>query len=95
VLPAAGVTVPAYQVLHRHVAANQTRLDDLPERVELELVVGHQHHLRLVLVEFDRGLGALEVVPLGYLFARLVQGVVDLLEIDVRGDVKGALAGHL
>ena len=45
-------------------------------------------------VEFDRAVGALEVVAGGDLLPRLVHGVVDLLEVDAGGNVERAFLGH-
>jgi hypothetical protein len=85
---------PPRQVLHRHIAANQTGGHNFPERVQLELVVGHEHQLRFLLVEVNGGLGALEIVSLRNFLSRLVERVIYLLQIDVRGDVERTLRRH-
>ena len=90
-----GVAVPARQVLHRHVSAHEARLHDLPQRIQLEVIVGGEHQLGVFQVELDRRLRALEVVALRHFLARLIQRVVHFLQIDVRGDVEGALRRHV
>ena len=80
--------VAELQVLHRHVPADHPRLQDVPQRGHLHLVFGGEGEGVLGLVEVDRGRRPLEVVPLGDLFPRLIDGVVDLLEVDGGGDVK-------
>jgi hypothetical protein len=51
VLLAAGCAVAAREVPDRHVAADQARLDDFPQRVDLEFVVGGEHELRILGIE--------------------------------------------
>ena len=43
----------------------------------------------LVVAELDRGAGVLEVEPVGDLAAGLVDGVADLLQVDLGHDVEG------
>src|SRR5207247_3815603 len=60
----------------------------------LEVVVGGERERVLLFVERDVGCRALEVVTLGDLLARLIQGVVHFLEIDRGGDVERHSSGH-
>ena len=46
-------------------------------------VVGHENQLRVGRLELDRGFRALEVVALRHFLARLVQSVVDFLQVDM------------
>ncbi len=94
VLLAAGHRGAAIQVLDGNVASDQSRGDDFPERIHLELVFGGEHELRLLGVEIDRRFGALEVIALRHFLTRLVEGVVHFLKIDIGGDVEGALRRH-
>ena len=64
------------------LAPHQPRLHDFPQRVHLDLVVGDERQLLFRGVEVDLRLRALEVVALADFLARLVEGVVDFLEID-------------
>src|SRR5260221_6759023 len=69
-------TVISYAVfcfIKEDVPPDETRRDDLPQRVQLEFVVGDEHQLRLLRVGVDRGLRALAVVALRHLLARLVE----------------------
>ena len=83
-----GLDLAELHVLDRHVAADQPRLQDLPDRADLEVVLGGQDERAVRLDELDGGGRALEVVALRDLLARLVEGVVDLLEVDGGGDVE-------
>ena len=79
---AARSTSPGVRFFVGHAAADEASLEDLPERVHLELVVGRQDDRVLGAVEIDRRARSLEVVALRDFLARLVDGVVDLLEVD-------------
>jgi hypothetical protein len=63
-------------------------LEYVDDGLELEVVVGDDGDLLFLQVELDRALGSLEIVPLGDFLARLVDGVVRLLEVDLRDDVE-------
>jgi hypothetical protein len=89
-----GLRGAAAHVLDGNIPPHQARGDDLPQRVQLELVVGGQHELRFLRVEIDRRLRALEVIALRHFLASLVERVVHFLEIDVRRDVERTLRRH-
>src|SRR5688572_16906950 len=76
------------EVLDRYVPLDQPRLDDVEQRLHLEIAVGREIQDRLRAPELDRGLGALEVVSLRNFFLCLIDGVVDLLEVHSRRDVE-------
>ena len=62
----------------------------------LEAVFGGGVQLDRALAERDRRVGALEVEPLGELAPGLVDGVADLLQVDLAHDVEGELVfGHV
>ena len=48
-----GLDGAARQVLGGYVAAHEPCLHNLPQRIELEVVVGHEHQLRFCLVEVN------------------------------------------
>src|SRR5690606_1827738 len=64
------------------------------ERREAVLVVRQEGEGAGLLAVVDLRGGALEVVPLGDLLARLIHRVVDLLEVDGGGDVERGCLGH-
>ena len=70
------------QVLGRNAPANEASLEDLPDSVQLELVVAGEGQRVFSAIEVDRRTRAFEVVALRDFFAGLVNGVVDFLEID-------------
>src|SRR5205814_10240495 len=76
------------EVLHRHVAFDEFRLQHVEQGLHLEVVVGDEGEDGLGAVERDRRLRALEVVALSHLFGGLVHRVVDLLEVGTGGDVE-------
>ncbi len=82
------------EVLGRHAAANHAALEDFPERGHLEVVVGGQDDRVVGAVQLDRRARALEVVALRDFLSGLVDGVVDLLEIDAGRDVEGCGGRH-
>ena len=92
--PVAAIELPHVEVLHRHAALDHPGLQHVHQRVHPELVVGRQADLGLGTIELDGAVGALEVVALGDLLQRLVDRVVDLLEVGAGGDVERRIAGH-
>ena len=82
------------QRVDRHPALGHLLLEHLEDGLELALVVGQQRHRVLLLVELDRGLGPLEVVPDGDLVLGLDDGVVHLGVVDLADDVEGMIIGH-
>ena len=74
------------EVLDRHVALHELRLQHVDDGLHLE-VVGRGDG-DVLLVPGDLGLAVLEIVALGDLLAGLVERVVDLLQIDARHDVE-------
>jgi hypothetical protein len=90
---AAGWAVPRVRFF-TGTLRHEPRLHDLPQRVELELVVSHQRQRRFRGVELDCRLRPLEIVPLSDFFARLIQRVVNFLQIDGGRDVERARRGH-
>ena len=82
------------EILDRHAALDHPRLQHVDQGVHPELVVRGQPDLGLGPVELDGAVGALEVVALGDLLQRLIDGVVDLLEVGAGGDVERGIAGH-
>ena len=91
---AARSIVARREVLGRHAATDHASLQDLPQRVHLELVVGGERERVLGPVQVDRRARALEVVALRDFLARLVDRVVDFLEVDAGRDVEGDGVGH-
>ena len=86
--PAAASLSGALKFLMGHAAADEARLHDFPERVHLELVVGDERERLVGGVQVDLGLRALEVVALADFLARLVERVVDFLEVNRGRDVE-------
>ena len=82
------------QVLRRHAAPHHPPLKDFPQRVILKSSSAVSVSVFSAAVEIDRGARALEVVPLRHFLAGLVDGVVDLLEIDAGGDVERRCVRH-
>ena len=76
------------QVLHRHLAAHHALAHHLPERVEIVLIGRGDGQLRGLAVVLDLGLLALEVVPLRDFLLCLVDGVIDLLQVNAGGHVE-------
>ena len=81
------------QRLQRHLAAGELLAEDVAERTYLE-VVGRVE-VDGVLLAADFGLRTLEVEPLSHLAQRLVDRVVDLLQVDAAHDVEGRHRGPL
>ena len=69
-------------------ATDQAPLQDLPQGVHLILVVGDERQRVLGTVQLDRRARSLEIVPLGDFFPRLVDRVVDFLQVHARRDVE-------
>src|SRR3989338_8588963 len=80
------------QPLGRHAACGELLHEDLGHRGELVLVVRSQ--MDDLLIAADVGDAPLEVVTLPDLLEGLVDGVVHLLQVDLRNDVKGTLGRH-
>ena len=76
------------EILHGHAALDQLRLHDVEQRAHLEIAVRHELDQLLGALELDRRIRAFEVVALRNLLLRLVDRVVDLLEVDTGGDVE-------
>src|SRR4051812_29597613 len=89
-----GLDLARIEIFYGHVAPNQLRLKHIPQRFHLVVVLGGQRDLAADAIELDRRGRALEVVALGDLFLRLVDGVVDFLEVDASGDIERSLLGH-
>jgi hypothetical protein len=83
-----GLDLGALEIFHRDVPLDEPRLQDIPHGFELEVVLGGQRQRARFLIELDRRARAFEVEPLADLLARLVDGVVDLGQLDGRGDVE-------
>ena len=81
------------QVLKRDVAADEFLLDDFKQCPQPALVLGRQR--QLFLVTDNIGLNAFEIKPRLNLAPRLIQGVVDLLQIDGRNHVERKILGHM
>ena len=79
---------PSFRFFTGTFRRTMPRLQDVPQRVHFHLVFGGEGQGVLGLVEVDRGRRAFEIVALRDLFSGLIDGVVDLLEVDRRGDVK-------
>jgi CheY-like chemotaxis protein len=86
--------VAGLEVLHRHVATDEPALDDFPDRLHFEVVVGDDRDGILCAAEIDLRTRSLEVVALNDLLASLVQGVVDFLQIDRGRDVERVELSH-
>src|SRR4029453_17664360 len=80
--------VAALHVLDRYAALDEARLQHVPHGLELEVVFGGGRQGVGFLIGVDRRDRALEVEALADFLARLVDGVVDLRHVDVRGDVE-------
>src|SRR4051812_23623474 len=76
------------EVLHRDAALNELRLKHVPERLHLVVVLSGESDFAFGAIQLDGGRRSLEVVALGDLLLRLIDGVVDLLEVDARRDVE-------
>src|SRR5512140_719607 len=81
-----GLRLPVLERLEGDPALHELRLEDVDDRLQPEVVVGQ--HLDPVLVLRDLRLRPLEVVPLADLLDRLVDRVVDLLQVHDRYDVE-------
>ena len=92
--PVAAIELAHVQILDRHAALDHARLEDVDQRVHPEFVVGRESNLGLGTVELDGAVGALEVVALGDLLQRLIDGVVDLLQVGAGRYVERGIAGH-
>ena len=68
--------------------ANNRNIHDVEQRANLKLAVGHEYDELLGALEFDGRLRPFEVVPLADLLLGLVDGIVDLLEVDTGGYVE-------
>ena len=86
--PAIGSGSVGLRFLIGHAAPDQARLQDVPDRFHLEVVVGDELDHVLGALEVDRRLRSLEVVALCDLFLGLVDGVVDFLHVDGGGDIE-------
>ncbi len=91
--PGRGLHLPVGEGLERHAAPVQLRLEDVDHRLELH-VVGRSHGQR-GLLDVHRALGALEVVASVDLAPGLVDGVGDLLRVDLADDVEGVLGAAM
>jgi len=83
----------AAQRLERNLALHKLRLQDVQHLLQLELVFGGED--QRVLLAPDVGGTPLEVEALRDLSRRLVDSVVDLLQVDLGGDVEGTLVTHV
>jgi hypothetical protein len=72
-------------VLEGDPALDELRLEDVEDGEDA--LLGVRDHDDLLAAPRDRGTDVLEVVALGHLLDRLVEGVVDLLTIDLADDV--------
>ena len=73
--------------LERDLAAHELLLEHLVER--LQAVLGRRGEHELFVAELDVRVGVLEVEPRRGLAVRLVDGVADLLEVELGDDVEG------
>ena len=71
------------------IVARHDRLYTMYRRGKNEVVISLELDLVVATLEFDGALRSLEVVSLIDLFDRLIDGVVDLLEIDSRRHIEG------
>src|SRR6185295_18398918 len=79
--------VAVVERLQRHLALHQSFLEYVEYCADAVVAVGRDLDAGLA-APTDRRAGALEVEPLADLFGGLVQGVVDLLPIDLAHDVE-------
>ncbi len=73
---------PVGQGLQRHAALHQLALQDVVDGLQLELVGGGEHQ-RFLLVHLDVGLRVLQVVAGMDFLQRLLDGVGNLLQVDL------------
>src|SRR5207248_10708885 len=76
------------------LALEELRAQHVEQRLDLEVVVRVERACQRGAIDRDRGLRALEVVPLRDLFGRLVDGVVDFLEVRSSGNIERRKASH-
>ena len=88
-----GVDLTVGQALQGDLTLDQLRLQDIDDRLELELVLAVQQDLGVLLVEFDGGVRVLEVEALLDLFQCLLHGVVHFGHFDF-GDYVKTVVGH-
>jgi hypothetical protein len=93
-LPRGRHRLPHVEVLHRDAALDHPALQHVQQRIHPELVVRGEADLRRRAVELDGAVGTLEIVALADLLQRLVDRVVDLLEVGAGGHVERGIAGH-
>ena len=89
---AGGLHLAPVEDLERQAAADRLRLDQVLDRGRPELVVGQEGEPLLLLDQVHRD--ALEVEPLRALAANLVEGVAQLLGVELADDVERDLPGH-
>src|SRR5262245_10815196 len=85
--------VAGLQCLERDAALDQLALEHVEDGERAVFRVG-AHLYAVLALPLDRGAGVLEVEPLRDLARGLVQGVVDLLTVDLAHDVERRVAGH-
>src|SRR6185503_15356828 len=90
---ACGLDLAPLEDLQRQVATDRLRLDQVLDRGSPVLVVRQEHELLLGLAELDGH--ALEIEPLADLAPDLVEGVAQLLLVEVADDVERNLSGHV
>src|SRR5690606_22775715 len=83
--------IPAVEALERDAALDHLRLQHVEGCGRAILAVGGDENL--LARPLDLGVGAAEVVALADLLARLVDGVVRFLAVDLTDDVEAAV-GH-
>ena len=89
-----GSTSPAFKFLTGTPRRTIRGLQDVPDGFHLEVIVREDLDDVLGALEVDRCFRSLEVVALRELFPRLVDRVVDLLQVDLGRDVERCLPSH-
>src|SRR5207253_6575349 len=82
------------EILDGDTPLDEFRLKDIPQRVHLVVVLGGKRDLSAGAIQLDGSRRSLEIVALRDLLLGLVNGVVDLLEIDAGSHIERSLLRH-